>query len=104
VRLICSHCTDREEMKANVLKAFEEYPADKLEGIWGCYYNNLRSVMECDGGNDYKQAHNGGKKRKRGTLVPQLILLLILMILTGVNSRAICRFCKSYLYILIELN
>jgi len=60
VRLICSHRTDREEMMMNVLKAFEEYPADKLDGIWGCYYNNLRSVMESDGGNDYKQAHNDG--------------------------------------------
>ena len=56
VRQICSHYTDREEMM-NVLKAFEEYPADKLDGIWGCYYNNLRIVMESDGGNDYKQAH-----------------------------------------------
>jgi len=54
-------------MMVNVLKAFEEYPADKLDGIWGCYYNNLRSVMESDGGNDYKQAYNGGKKRKRDT-------------------------------------
>jgi hypothetical protein len=67
VRLICSHCTSREEMMANVLKAFDEYPADKLDGIWACYYNNLRSVMACKGGNDYKQAHNGGAKRKRDT-------------------------------------
>ena len=51
----------------NVLKAFEEYPADKLDGIWGCHYHNFRSVMESDGRNDYKQAHNGGKKRKRDT-------------------------------------
>ena len=28
---------------------------------------NLRSVMSCDCGNDYKQAHNGGKRRKRET-------------------------------------
>ena len=39
-----------------VLKTFEEYPAETLDGIWGCYYNNLRSIMACDGGNDYKQA------------------------------------------------
>ena len=52
---------------ANVLKAFDEYPADKLDGIWACYYNNLRSVMACKDGNDYKQAHNGGAKRKRDT-------------------------------------
>ena len=46
---------------------FEEYPAETLDGIWGCYYNNLRSIMACDGGNDYKQAHNGGKKRQKST-------------------------------------
>ena len=23
--------------------------------------------MACDGGNDYKQAHNGGKKRQKST-------------------------------------
>ena len=37
------------------------------DGIWGCYFNNLRSIMACDGGNDYKQAHNGGKKRQKST-------------------------------------
>ena len=35
--------------------------------IWACWFNNMRSVMSCDGGNDYRQAHNGGKKRKRET-------------------------------------
>ena len=64
---ICSHCTSRTEMMANVLQAFEEYPSSKLDGIWACYFNNLRSIMACDGGNDYKQAHNGGRKRKRDT-------------------------------------
>ena len=54
-------------MMANVLKTFEEYPAETLDGIWGCYFNNLRSIMACDGGNDYKQAHNGGKKRQKST-------------------------------------
>ena len=54
-------------LMANVLQAFEEYPWDKLDGIWACYFNNLRSIMACDGGNDYKQAHNGGTKRKRDT-------------------------------------
>ena len=67
MRLICTHCTSRVEMMANVLKAFEEYPADKFDGIWACYYNNLRSVMQSDGGNDFKQAHNGGKRRRRET-------------------------------------
>ena len=67
VRQKSSPYDSREEMMANVLKTFEEYPAETLDGIWGCYYNNLRSIMACDGGNDYKQAHNGGKKRQKST-------------------------------------
>ena len=67
VKRICTHCTSREEMMVNVMKAFEEYPREKIDGIWACWYNNLRSVMACDGGNDYKQAHNGGKRRQRET-------------------------------------
>ena len=67
VSQICTHCTNREEMMANVIKAFDEYPADKLEDKWACYYNNLRSIMSCLGGNDYIQAHNGGKRRSQMT-------------------------------------
>ena len=67
VKRICTHCTSRQEMMVNVMKAFEEYPREKIDGIWASWYNNVRSVMSCDGGNDYKQAHNGGKKRKRET-------------------------------------
>ena len=53
---------------ANFIRAFDEYPADKLEDKWACYYyNNLRSIMSCLGGNDYKQAHNGGKRRRQMT-------------------------------------
>lgn len=52
---------------ANVQKAFEEYPADKLDGVWACYCKNLCSVIQSDGGNDYKQAHKGGKRRKTET-------------------------------------
>ena len=67
VSQICSHCTDRVEMMNNVEKTFWDYPADKLEDKWACYYNNLRSIMHELGGNDYKQAHNGGQKRRRET-------------------------------------
>ena len=31
VKRICTHCTSRDEMMANVVKAFEEYPRDKIE-------------------------------------------------------------------------
>ena len=67
VSQICTHCTNRVEMMANVIKDFDEYPADKLEDKWACYYNNLCSIMSCLGGNDYKQAHNEGKRHKQDT-------------------------------------
>jgi hypothetical protein len=51
----------------NFVRAFEEYLADKLEDKWACYYNNLRSIMSSLDGNDYKQAHNDGKRRRRET-------------------------------------
>ena len=64
VKRICTHCTSRQEMMVNVMKAFEEYPREKIDGIWACWFNNLYRVMSCDGGNDYKQAHNGGKRER----------------------------------------
>ena len=56
---------------ASVTRAFDEYPADKLEDKWACYYNNLRSIMSCLGGNDYKQTHSEGirHRQKTGTSV-----------------------------------
>ena len=50
-----------------VLEVFDAYPAETLDGIWGCLYNNYRSVLENDGGNQYKIAHNNGRKRARET-------------------------------------
>ena len=32
----------------NVMKAFEEYPREKIDGIWACWFNNLRSVIQRD--------------------------------------------------------
>jgi hypothetical protein len=54
---ICSYCTSREEMMENVIKAFDGYLSDNPEDKWACYNNNLRNIMSCLGGNDYKQAH-----------------------------------------------
>ena len=61
----------------SVTKAFDEYPADKLEDKWACYYSSLRSIIHELGGIDYKQAHNGGQRRKRetGTSVDLSIIL-----------------------------
>jgi hypothetical protein len=51
-------------MMANVIKAFDEYPADKLEDKGACYY--------------YNKAHNEGKRcrRETGTSVDLSINLL----------------------------
>ena len=52
-------------MMKNVAQAFNDYPSDKIEDMWVFPYNNMRSIMKELEGNDYKQAHNGDKKRKR---------------------------------------
>ena len=33
-------------MMQNVVKAFNDYPSDKLEDMWASYYNNMRSIMD----------------------------------------------------------
>ena len=65
-----THCESIEEMMDNVLKAFEEYPKEKITGIWACYFNNLRGTMSKDGGNDYKQAHNNSRNLIKTTGTP----------------------------------
>jgi hypothetical protein len=34
VKQIYTQCTSREKMIANVMKAFEEYPRKKIDGLW----------------------------------------------------------------------
>jgi hypothetical protein len=67
VREIQAYTTEREEMMQIVQLCFNEYPMDKLDGIWGCLFNNFRSIMACDGGNQYPKAHNGGRLRRLNT-------------------------------------
>jgi hypothetical protein len=50
-----------------VEKELKNYPESTLDGIWACFYNNLRSILEHEGGNQYKQAHNGGQNRAQIT-------------------------------------
>ena len=69
---------------ANVLKTFEKHPAETLDGIWRCYSKNLRSIMACDGGNDYhhkQAARNGGGRRwnKRRTTEKWYYRLFLLL-------------------------
>ena len=54
VKRIFTHCTSREKVIANVIKAFDEYPREKIDGLWACWFNILRNIVACDGGNDYK--------------------------------------------------
>ena len=61
VRDISSHVTDREQMMDMDKTASLRYLVEKIGGIWGCLFNSFRSVMKCRGGNQYKEAHNGGK-------------------------------------------
>ena len=42
-------------------------PTNRQNCIWGYLYNNYRSVLENDGGNQYRIAHNNGRKRVRET-------------------------------------
>ena len=62
---IQAYTTDRHEMMEIVQKCFDGYPIDNLDGIWGCLFNNYRSIMACDGGN--LKAHNGGRERRKIT-------------------------------------
>ena len=64
----------------NVVKAFEEYSGYKIDRIWACWFNSLRSVMSCGGGNDHKQAHNEEEKRKRETESAAAIDLMVNLI------------------------
>ena len=66
VREIQAYTTERAEMMEIVQRCFDEYPAENLDGIWGCLFNNYRSILACDGGsNQYKKAHNGGSRMRR---------------------------------------
>ena len=70
MNLINEDCESIEEMMDNVLKAFEEYPKEKITDIWACYFNSLRGIMSVDGGNDYKHAHNNSRNLIKTTGTP----------------------------------
>ena len=53
--------------KELVVKAIEEHPDGKVEDMWACFFNNLRSIMRCRGDNSYQPAHNQGEKRQKDT-------------------------------------
>ena len=69
-RQIKTHCATMEEMMDNVQIAFDLCPKEKIMGIWVCHFNNLRSVMSEDVGNDYQQAHNDSRSLMKSTGSP----------------------------------
>ena len=72
----------------NVQKAYLDHDPAKLDGIWGFLFNTFRSTMASGGSNQYKQAHNSGRKRRKNTL-------------TSVDLKVIldyCNLCKTIIY------
>ena len=67
-----SHCTDRAEFMNMIQEAWDEYPMETLDGIWGCLYNNYHSIMACDGGNQYKHGQFGQSESERRRLQSNL--------------------------------
>ena len=61
----CARCADRDQTTQSAVRAFNDYPSDKLEDMWASCCNNMRSIMEALGGDDYKRARDGGKERRR---------------------------------------
>ena len=45
----------------------------KITGIWACYFNNLREIMEKTGGNQYKPAHNNSRNLREISLKPLVL-------------------------------
>ena len=59
-----TYVLERDRMMDIVMIKFQEYCSKKLERIWACLFNNFRSIMKVRGKNDYRQAHNDGRKRQ----------------------------------------
>ena len=59
-----TYVLERDRMMDMVMIKFQEYCSKKLERIWACLFNNFRSIMKVRGKNDYRQAHNDGRKRQ----------------------------------------
>ena len=72
-----------------------QYCSKKLERIWACLFNNFRSIMKVRGKNDYKQAHNDGRKRQSGGESP--IDLTVDMNDYNERKRLIARFRTQHL-------
>ena len=61
-----TYVLERDRMMDIVMIKFQEYCSKKLVRIWGCLFDNFRSIMKVRGKNDYRQAHNDDRKRQNG--------------------------------------
>jgi len=48
----------KQRMMELVYKAWDKISWEVMDKSWACFFNNLRSIMQCRGDNNYKQAHN----------------------------------------------
>ena len=64
-----------DQLVKNVADAFNLYPWETLDAIWGHLLNCYRSSLASGGGNQYEKPHKGGRKRakKEGSSVDLLI-------------------------------
>jgi hypothetical protein len=57
-------CKTLDELMAAVEKAWEEYPADTLERIWGHQFECYRRILAYEGSKDYVGPHSGVRLRQ----------------------------------------
>lgn len=43
--------------------AFNTYPPDKLDHVWGHFYACMNTILSVDGSNQYKPPHSGARNR-----------------------------------------
>ena len=50
----CAAASNMKELKEIVLKAWDEYPADRLESCWRCLTTSMHGILETGGDNVYQ--------------------------------------------------
>ena len=65
------------ELVNKIRHAFNTYSPETLDHIWGHWFDCLNEILICDGSNQYKAPHNGGRKRAKehGTSVTRTVNL-----------------------------
>jgi hypothetical protein len=59
------------QLIAKIRAAFQSYPPESLDHVWGHWYDCLNEILKSDGDNQYKPPHTGGRVRaiEEGTSV-----------------------------------